>query len=611
MDSAKVDQRPLPERVGRYEVLLKVASGGMATVYLARAHGIGGFEREVALKLMHSHLQESSEFADDLVEEAKLAVRIRHSNVASILDVGEDPLGIYLVMDFVEGDTLSGLLKVAAATDEKIPVRIGLRILVDALAGLHAAHECKDAAGKPLGIVHRDFSPQNILVGLDGVARLADFGIARAATRLSQTNTGIVKGKIAYMAPEQARGEAVDRRCDVWAAGVVTWQVITGKKLYAAENDLAALLKIATVEPPRLRSLDRTVSGPLDEAVASALTMDLAKRCPTASTFRHALVAAARAKDALAEHEEVAEYVEKAVGQRLAARRERIAELLALRERMGKLADGARDERSGMTPAHGAPRTSSHSIPLVVVPPPAHAEVEELDVEPDPAPDDQPLTTTTATNEDDEATRLRERPPEDEATRLRERPPEAEPATGTRTSTVSVATSDWVKSPTTPSRRSRIVLAAIGGATVALFVTIVVLASGAHDPSSQTTSSAESSAAATPTPPPTTDRAAEPSTVALMLHGNAPIVSARVAGRPVTIPTPEADVSLDVSTAEAATTLRVDAYDARGRHASASIPPGTIHVTLVFPNGPMPAAAPPRAASSSPFVSTSPYEKKK
>ena len=632
MDSAKVDQRPLPERVGRYEVLLKVASGGMATVYLARARGIGGFEREVALKLMHAHLQESSDFADDLVEEAKLAVRIRHSNVASVLDVGEDPLGIYLVMDFIEGDTLSGLLKFAASRGEKVPLRIGLRVLVDALAGLHAAHECKDVSGKPLGIVHRDFSPQNILVGLDGVARLADFGIARAATRLSQTNTGMVKGKIAYMAPEQARGESVDRRCDVWAAGVVAWQVVTGKKLHEAENDLAVLLKIATVEPPRLRTLDRTVSPALEEAVASALTMPLDKRCPTASAFRHALVTAARAKDALAEHEEVAEYVERAVGPRIAARRARIAELLALRERMGKLADPVRDEKSGLTPPTGASRRSSHSHPQVFVapqPPPGSEDaVEELDVEPDAppplppqavassAPSQPPTTVTEAA--DDAPTHALARPPVDlsvaESVPEPVRPslPEPEPATGTGTSTVSVATTDWVKPPkTAATRRTQVVVAAIGGGALALFVIVVVLASGSSSTPARTTSSAELPSATTATPAATPGPAPAPTTVTLSLHGNAPITSARVAGRPAPIPNAGADLDVEVLAAEAATTLRVDAYDARGRHATANVAPGTSHVTIVFPSAGTPTMAAPRAASSSPFVSTSPYEKKK
>src|SRR5215472_14499798 len=140
----------LPDRIGRYEVLLPLASGGMGTVYLARARGVGGFEREVAIKLLHAHLRDVAGSALDLIEEAKLAVRIRHPNVVPVFDVGDDPLGFFLVMDYIEGDTLSGLHRRAKAKNEGLPIRIGLRVLIDALAGLHAAHELKDEAGKPL-----------------------------------------------------------------------------------------------------------------------------------------------------------------------------------------------------------------------------------------------------------------------------------------------------------------------------------------------------------------------------------------------------------------------------------------------------------------------------
>ncbi|HEX8793102.1 MAG TPA: serine/threonine-protein kinase, partial [Polyangiaceae bacterium] len=163
-----------PERIGRYDLLLPIASGGMATVYLACVRGPMGFEAEVALKLTHPHLRESAEFAADLLEEAKLAVRIRHRNVAAVIDAGVDPLGVYLVMEYVEGDTLSGLNK----GGKPLPKKMAMRVLVDALAGLHAAHELRDENGELLGVVHRDFTPHNILVGTDGVARLTDFGIA-------------------------------------------------------------------------------------------------------------------------------------------------------------------------------------------------------------------------------------------------------------------------------------------------------------------------------------------------------------------------------------------------------------------------------------------------
>ncbi len=344
---------PFPERIGRYDVLLPIASGGMGTVYLARATSIGGFEREVALKLMHAHLKDNGSFASDLVEEAKLTVRVRHPNVVSVIDVGEDPFGIYLVMEYVEGDTLAGLHKRSIASPEKnLPVRYGLKLLLDALTGLHAAHELKDEAGNPTGLVHRDFSPQNILVGVDGIGRLTDFGIAKAATRISDTTTGIIKGKIAYMAPEQARGATIDRRTDIWAAGVVAWQIIAGKRLYAGqENEVATLLKIASQPPPRLRDVKPDVHPLMDEAVARALTMEPEQRWPTAQAFKQALQNACRVHSETADTDEVASFVSGVVQSVVTERRARVGEILRLRAKVEKLATRTDVGASTSTPS--------------------------------------------------------------------------------------------------------------------------------------------------------------------------------------------------------------------------------------------------------------------
>ena len=325
----------------------------MGTVYLARATSIGGFEREVALKLIHSHLKDNASFAGDLVEEAKLTVRINHPNVVSVIDVGEDPFGIYLVMEYVEGDTLAGLQKRAVASTEKqLPVRYGLKLLLDALTGLHAAHELKDPAGNPTGLVHRDFSPQNILVGVDGIGRLTDFGIAKAATRISDTTTGTIKGKIAYMAPEQARGAAIDRRTDIWAAGVVAWQIITGKRLYAGqENEVATLLKIASEAPPRLRDVMPGVPALFDEAVARALTMNPEERWPTALAFKQGLLQACRTHGEVADTDEVATFVSRVVDSVVVERRRRVEEILRLRAQVVELAARADASTPALTPS--------------------------------------------------------------------------------------------------------------------------------------------------------------------------------------------------------------------------------------------------------------------
>gem|GEM_PF-825255 len=307
----------------------------MATVYLARTRR-AGIERDVALKLTHAHLRDTPEFATELLEEAKIAVRIRHPNVVPVLDVDDDPQGVFLVMQYVEGDTLGGLRRKATIESKPIPRPVSMRILLDALAGLHAAHELRDEEGALMGVVHRDFSPQNILVGVDGIAKLTDFGIAKATSRHGHTRTGLVKGKISYMAPEQARGMSLDRRCDVWAAGVIAWEMLAQRRLYVADNDVGTLLKVVTEAPLPLSRVATAISDELEEAVAHALTIDLDSRVGSALAFAKELESACQSAGYLADHEEVAAYVGSLVGPHLAERRARATEVVRLR---GNLAD--------------------------------------------------------------------------------------------------------------------------------------------------------------------------------------------------------------------------------------------------------------------------------
>jgi hypothetical protein len=326
-----------PERVGRYEILLPIAKGGMATVYLARAEGHGGFDRYVALKLTLPHLRSDPELAALLLDEAKLVAHIRHTHVVAVTDVGQDALGVFLVMDYVAGDTLSGLTRDAAAQGAPLPIPVALRILVDALEGLHAAHEHADEDGYPLHLVHRDFSPQNILVGTDGVGRLTDFGIAKAASRISTTAAGMIKGKMSYVSPEQARGTTLDRRCDLWAAGVIAWEIMCGRKLHPP-NDQASLVSTVKREPPRIRTLVPDAPEAIESVIASVLKLDPNERPATAELFARDLAAAARGAGLLAERSDVAEHVKRLAGPMLADRRARLAS--ARRLRMGSMPDG-------------------------------------------------------------------------------------------------------------------------------------------------------------------------------------------------------------------------------------------------------------------------------
>jgi len=329
---------PFPDRIGRYELLLPIGSGGLATVFLSRGSGVGGFERDVAIKILHAHLREDEESKLHLLDEARLAARIRHANVVPVLEVDETPFGVYLVLDYVEGDSLSGLMRAAKAAKIRMPLPVVARILSDTLAGLHAAHELTNEAGRLLGLVHRDCTPQNILVGIDGVSRLSDFSVAKAADRAVRTRTGLVKGKIAYMSPEQARGHLVDRRCDVWAAGVVAWELIAWRRLHKKIDAVSTLLSVVTEVPPRLKDVYPEVPPALDEVVAGALEMDPERRIASAHVLRRELEDAFRASTGIADAQEVGELVTKLFGTKLRERRERAAEVRRLRARMGEIA---------------------------------------------------------------------------------------------------------------------------------------------------------------------------------------------------------------------------------------------------------------------------------
>jgi len=337
----------VPERIGAYEVLLPIGTGGMATVYLARKPVVEGVERDFALKLMHAHLRGDPEWASHLVHEARLAARVRHPNVVQVVEVGDDPLGVFIVLDYIEGDTLSGLSQALHARNRALPLAIAGRILIDALTGLHAAHELRDESGSPLGIVHRDFTPQNILVGVDGVARLTDFGIAKSARGGNATATGVLKGKVRYMSPEQARGRQVDRRCDVWAAGVIAWELLAGRRLHANRGEADTLLAVVSEAPPPLERLVPGFPPALGATVASALTLDADRRCPDARRLAERLEAAWTDHAGLARTTDVADFVKDAVADRLSRRKLRIDSVLA--------------QRAGAAPAESADTTTSTS----------------------------------------------------------------------------------------------------------------------------------------------------------------------------------------------------------------------------------------------------------
>ncbi|HEX5656178.1 MAG TPA: serine/threonine-protein kinase [Polyangiales bacterium] len=303
-----------PRQLGRYTMYGVIGSGGMATVHFGRLLGPSGFARPVAIKRLHEQFASDRDFAEMLIDEAHTASRIAHTNVVPTLDVLAERGELWLVMEYVNGESLARLLDTTGG--EPLPVAIAAGLVTGVLHGLHAAHETRNEGGELLGIVHRDVSPDNVLVGVDGVARLADFGVAKARGRVRTTPAGQVKGKLAYMPSEQIRGRGVDRRADVYGAGAVLWETLTGRMLFdgASEGELIHSVLNEPVTPPR--ELNAEVPTELDAIVLRALSREPAERFATARDMANAIERSLR----VASQSEIADWLQQVAGPGLAQR---------------------------------------------------------------------------------------------------------------------------------------------------------------------------------------------------------------------------------------------------------------------------------------------------
>ncbi len=271
--------------LGRYRLRRMLVQGGMASVHLAQLMGPLGVERWVAVKIIHPHLASDRRFVDMFLDEARLSSAIRHPNVCSMLDFGEHEGLLYLVMEYLHGESLWSMLRGAPRTDP-LDYPLLARVVADAARGLHAAHGAVAADGHALGIVHRDVSPQNIMVLYDGFTKVVDFGVARARGRLTRTSTGEVKGKFDYMSPEQLTGKHVDARTDVWALGVILWEATVGRRLFRGSGEGETTLNVMRMPIPRPRSLVPNYPAALERAVMSTLVRDRSRRTATAADSR-------------------------------------------------------------------------------------------------------------------------------------------------------------------------------------------------------------------------------------------------------------------------------------------------------------------------------------
>jgi serine/threonine protein kinase len=315
----------LPTRIGSYEPLIRLASGGMASLYIARHAGAGGFERPVVIKRVHRHLLGNREFCDMFLDEARISSLIRHPNVVPVVDVAEANGELFLVLEYVESLSLAQLLAAAKQAGELLSPPVVSRIMSDALAGLHAAHEALDMRGAPMHVVHRDVSPHNILVDTHGMSSIIDFGIAKAASRIATTSSGQFKGKLRYMAPEQVKQQPSDRRADVFSAGVVLYEALTGRGLFGGADEGDTVLSVLVTEIPNPSSIAPGVSQQLDAVAHEALERRRDLRFATAARFREALEAACPP----APTEEVAALVIRLGGEMLSRRRKDLLQALA------------------------------------------------------------------------------------------------------------------------------------------------------------------------------------------------------------------------------------------------------------------------------------------
>ncbi|MET0385273.1 MAG: protein kinase [Polyangiales bacterium] len=311
------------EALVRYEVLAEIGSGGMATVQYGRLHAPHGFVRRVAIKRLHPQFAKDPEFVDMFIDEARLSARLVHANIVATLDVVDAPDELALVMEYVHGESLWNLLRLSSQYEKPVPIRVATALTASVLYGLQAAHEAKNELGEPLGIVHRDVSPHNILVGEDGIPRLIDFGVAKAVGRLRSTPSGEIKGKLIYMSPEQLGTGPVDHRADVYGAAAVLWETLTGLSLFDGPNESAIMhgVLLGTIEPPGKHR--REVTRELDAIVMKGLSREPSGRFGSAREMALAL----ERDVGLASQSELAGWLQELAGGRLQERSRLIAEL--------------------------------------------------------------------------------------------------------------------------------------------------------------------------------------------------------------------------------------------------------------------------------------------
>jgi eukaryotic-like serine/threonine-protein kinase len=359
--------------LGRYALFGEIAQGGMATVHLARQLGPVGFARTVAIKRLHPHLAKDPDFVAMFLEEARLAARVHHPNVVSTLDVVSDDGELFLVMEYVPGESLSRLVRKTRDTGNRVPPRYVIGLMCGALEGLHAAHEAKSEKGVALGMVHRDVSPQNIHCGVDGIPRVLDFGIAKATNRVQETRTDQIKGKVAYMSPEQLAKGPIDRRADVYSACVVLWEALTGQRLFKADDIPSLVYSIMNdvVQPPS--EVAPELPKELDAIIMKGLDRESTNRWESARELAAQLEKVVRAAPA----REIGAWIEETAGEALQYRLDLVHRIES--ETSQSMPPPMVERRDSPFPleASGVVDQPKAKRPVTGPPPPPHSEVDD------------------------------------------------------------------------------------------------------------------------------------------------------------------------------------------------------------------------------------------
>jgi serine/threonine protein kinase len=330
-------------KLGTYELALRIATGGMGEVWAARARGTRGFKRVVALKLLLAERSANPKFEQMFLDEAKLASRLTHPNVVHVVDLGKESEILYQVMEWVDGLPLWSVMR-AAAAGEGMPLDVAARIICQICTGLHAAHELKDDDGKSFGLVHRDVTPQNILVTPDGLVKVVDFGVAKFAGRAApETEVGELRGKVPYMAPEHILGRKLDRRADVFSIGLLFYQLVAGTHPFLGDSDQLTMARIASPTPASpLRSRVPTISEELSKAVADALAKSPNARTKSALDFMHAIEKAVPGSILDSNNTRVATFLRRIMSEQFDARAEQLASALQALDARATLSDAER-----------------------------------------------------------------------------------------------------------------------------------------------------------------------------------------------------------------------------------------------------------------------------